>query len=102
MADKQGVPTGGIDADKSVVIDRREHEELLSARRFIQIESNQQARFDYDGGTSAVYSGFAPRGLTASQTGWLLQKFTYDGNGNVTLRQIAYDSWDNRVTATYA
>jgi hypothetical protein len=81
-----------------------ENEILLAAKRVTEIPSNGQLRCDYDGQTDGqpAYIGFAPRGLGASTTGWLIQKFTYDGSRQMTLRQIAYDSWDNRASATYA
>lgn len=77
-------------------------EPLLAAHRLTTIESNQQAQFDYSGGTVVIYAGYAPRGLSTSSNGWLLQKFAYDGNNNVTSRTIAYDSWSNRAGASYA
>lgn len=78
------------------------YEPNVFAHRFTQIETNQQGMFDYVGGTVVIYAGYAPRGLAVGTAGWLLQKFTYDGNNNVTQRQIAYDSYDNRATASYA
>lgn len=78
------------------------YEPGVFAHRMTQIETNQQGMFDYSGGSAVIYAGYAPRGLSTSTTGWLLQKFTYDGNGNVTQRQIAYDTWANRTSATYA
>jgi hypothetical protein len=76
----------------------------LKAKRITEIPSNMQMRVDYDGQTDGLpkYLGFAPRGLASSATGWLIQKFTYDGSRQATLRQCAYDSWDNRATASYA
>ncbi len=63
----------------------------------------KQGLWDYVGGTNAIYAGFAVRGLAQASAGWTLIKFTYDGNNNVTQRQIAYDSWNNRATtAVYA
>ena len=64
-----------------------------------------QLRCDYDGATDGRprWVGFAARGVATSDTSWLLQRFTYDGNRQCTLRQIAYDSWDNHsTTAVYA
>lgn len=60
----------------------------------------QQMRMEYIGG-NLTYTGYAERGIASSATSWLLQKFTYTA-GDLTLRQIAYDSWDNRATASYA
>ena len=80
------------------------YEQRISASRITEIPSNLQLRADYDIRTDGqpVYLGFGARSLAAATTGWLLQKFTYDSSGYVTLRQIAYDSWNNRATATYA
>lgn len=82
----------------------REHEALLCAKRFVEIPSNLQMRADYllrtDG--QPTYLGFGPRSLASSDKGWIIQRFTYDVNGQCTLRQIAWDSWDNRDGATYA
>ena len=64
-----------------------------------------QMRCDYDVRTDGqpVYLGFAPKGLDASADGWLIHKFTYDVSDRVTVRQIAYDIWDDRadVGTTY-
>jgi hypothetical protein len=62
-----------------------------------------QLRADYDVRTDGnpVYLGFAEKGLGISASGWLLQKFTYDASGNVTLRQISYDAWDDRVITVF-
>ena len=81
-----------------------EHEDLIKAKRFTEIPSNGQLRCDYLARTDGLptYVGFAPRGLSTSTSEWLLQKFTYDGNAQMTLRQIAYDSWDNRSIASYS
>ena len=75
----------------------------LSAVRITEIPSNQQLRAEYvltDGLPS--YTGNAPKGLATSDTHWLLKKFTYDANRQCTLIQIAYDSWDNRASASFS
>lgn len=94
--------TGG--AVKTSEAEAREHEGPIQAKRITEIPSNLQQRIDYDVRTDGqpVYIGFGARGLATSATGWLIQTFTYDGSNNLTLRQIAYDSWDNRASATYA
>lgn len=75
----------------------------LKAKRITEIPSNMQMRGAYSSTDGLPdYLGFAPRGLATNTTGWLLQKFTYDGSRQCTLRQIAYDTWDNRASATYA
>lgn len=82
----------------------REHEALLHAKRFTEIPSNGQLRCAYSSTDGLPdYLGYAPRGLATNASGWLIQKYTYDGSRQMTLRQIAYDAWDNRATtATYA
>lgn len=71
----------------------------VGAYRYVEIPSNLQMRLDYDTRTDGqpVYIGYAPRGLASSATGWLIQKHTYDVNNFMTLRQIAYDIWDDRA-----
>lgn len=75
-------------------------EAALWATRITEIPSNMQMKLDYTTRTDGqpVYIGYAPRGLTDAETGWLLQKFTYTADpGNMTVRQIAYSSWDLRA-----
>ena len=74
----------------------REHESKLFAKRYIQIETNQQGRWEYNADGTILYAGYAPRGLAEGTTGWLLQKFTYTSMRPVT-RTIAYSSWDLRA-----
>jgi hypothetical protein len=75
----------------------------LSAVRITEISSNQQMRAAYSSTDGLPdYTGNAPKGLASSSTGWLLKKFTYDANRQCTLIQIAYDSWDNRASASYS
>ena len=78
------------------------YEPLLAAHRLTTIETNQQAVWVYNASNQCTYACYAPRGLSTSATGWLLQKFTYDGSGNVLTRTIAYDAQTNYLTATYA
>jgi hypothetical protein len=81
------------------------YEPDLFAQRYTEIPSNMQMRADYGSSTDGLpdYVGYAPKGLSSSSDGWLLQKFTYDANRQCTLRQIAYDSWDSHSsTANYS
>ncbi len=48
-----------------------------------------------------VYVGFAQRNTPTSTVAWTIYYFTYDGDEQLTSRRTAYDSWDNRETATY-
>ena len=65
--------------------------------------NTQQERFDYDTRTDGqpVYAGFADNGVLESESTWTLQKFTYNGDGFITLKQTATDSWNNRGAASY-
>lgn len=76
------------------------YEPDLFARRYTEIPSNMQMRCDYVGRTDGqpIYIGWAPRGLATSINGWLIHKYTYDVDNQATLRQIAYDKWDNHAT----
>lgn len=78
----------------------REHETLIKAKRVMSLPGNQQTRIEYSG-SNPIYIGTGPKGLDSSSTGWLLKQITYDGD-NPTLIQIAYDSWDNRASASYS
>lgn len=107
MPENLGTQSGGLGSDRAEEFIRRSHEELLCAQRYVEIPSNLQQRVDYGARTDGQpeYIGYAPRGLSTSQSGWLLQNFTYTdigGTDYMTLRQIAYNSWDNRASATYA
>ena len=78
------------------------YEPLLSAHRITTMESNQQGIWVYNGSNQVTYACYAPRGLATTSLGWLLQSFSYDTNGNVLTRKIAYDAQSNYLTATYA
>jgi len=94
---------GGVLPSK---LEQATFEKDLYAVRTAEIPSNMQMKADYVARTDGqpVYLGFAPRGLASNVTGWLLHKFTYDGSDRVTVRQIAYNTWDLRADAgtTYA
>lgn len=70
----------------------------------ITIEDAYQQTFDYGARTDGqpVYVCNGARGLATSAQGWIIYKYTYDGSNNVTVRQAALDSCDNRATATYS
>lgn len=67
-------------------------------------ETISQMFFDYDVRTDGqpVYIGYGSIGLATSADGWLLYKHTYNANGYITSRQVAYGAWDNRTSVTYA
>ena len=66
--------------------------------------SQFQVRLDYDVRTDGqpIYVCYAKRGVASSDTDWICQKFTYDGNDQMTVKQTAVNvSYDNRASATY-
>lgn len=85
-------------------IEQSAFEATLGASRIVEIPSNLHKKIDYAGRTDSnpVYVGANDRGTATSDTSWLLQKITYDASDRVIDVSIAYDSWDNRVTATYS
>jgi len=90
---------------KPSTIESDVYDKDIVALRYSEIPSNQQMRVDFDTRTDgqAVYMGWAARGLSESDTGWLLHYLEYDGNNAFIKRTIAIDSWDNRKTsASYA
>lgn len=91
-------------AVKPSSIEKDIHESELFAQRIVEIPTNMQMRADYGAATDGLptYMGYAPKGHATSASGWLLQKFTYDANRQCTLRQIAYDTWDNRAGASFS
>ena len=103
------MPFGGTDNIygnvRATEVEHSEFEAALWAKRMTEIPSNLQMQIDYTGAPAGqpAYVGYGARGLVSSAQGWLLHKFTYVGD-NLTLRQIAYSSWDLRADAgtTYA
>ena len=63
---------------------------------------------DYDGGTNAIYLGYANPGTATSAPGWQIRKMTYDGNDNPTNVQFASGTssldkiWDSRTGYSYS
>ena len=90
-------------ATKSTDVENKTYDLDLWASRTTEIPSNQQMRCDYGVRTDGqpIYLGFAPKGLSADDTSWLLHEFTYDVSDRITVRQIAYSSWTLRASATY-
>ena len=79
------------------------YDSAIQATRIAEIPSNLQMRIAYDASNRPQYYGYAERGLAEASTNWLLQKLVYDStSARVISRTIAYDSWNNRTTATYA
>jgi len=86
---------------RSSEAEHREFEESIDAKRTTEIPSILQMRCEYSG-NDLIYLGFAEKGLGISASGWLLHKYTYDASGKVTVRQVSFDSWDDRVLTTYS
>ena len=63
--------------------------------------SNKKYRVEYNADGTVLYMGYVDRGVAESTDSWLIYKFTYDANQQVTLRESATDSWDNRNSAVY-
>ena len=88
---------------RSSAVEVREHQNSLFARRTTEIPSDLQLRIEYNSPTpTQKYVGYGARGLATSDDGWIIYKFTYNGSNQMTLRQTAFDSWDNRDSASYA
>ena len=64
--------------------------------------SHKQQRIAYTAAGLMEYVGEAEKGAAESDTSWLLHKLEYNASGQQTKRTIAYDSWDNYLTATYS
>lgn len=65
-----------------------------------------RVRIAYDSNQNVSYMGFARRGITDAQSGWLIVRFTLDVNDNATHMEFAAlgstSIWDDRTTLTYA
>lgn len=92
-------PQGAVKPD-SISVDS--YEQDLFAKRVMDVPSNIQIRIEYNGSGYELYVGYGARGLATADLGWLIHKFTYDGSNRVTVRQSAYNSWNNRASASYA
>lgn len=58
-----------------------------------------EIRYDYAGRADGqpVYIGYVIPGTVTSIEAWLIHKFTYNGDGFITQRQVVTDkAWDNR------
>jgi len=80
------------------------YEADLFAHRYTEIPTTLQQRLDYGSRTDGQpdYMGYGARGLTTTDSGWLIHKFTYNATGGMTLRQSAFGIWDNRASLNYA
>lgn len=101
MSDNLGQATGGLNGDSLKLVNIREHEELVAAKRVMCLPSNQQTLMAYDGSSNLQYVGYAPKGLATSSTNWLLYNMSYASSALVS-KKVAYDSWDNKSTVLYS
>lgn len=70
------------------------------ATNTMPIASDFQVRIEYDGNDNPQYIGYAPKGSASSADVWIVYFLTYSGT-NMTLKQTAYGSWDNRASLSY-
>lgn len=76
--------------------------DLLNSYTITEAPSSLQTRTDYNADGTISYIGSAIRGAAASDRIWTLFQYTYNASQAQTLKQTAFDSWDNRATAEYA
>lgn len=77
-------------------------QDIINSITTTQIPSTAVQKFAYDGNNNVIYEGTAPRGTSVDTPDWVLIQFTYDGSNNCTDKKTAFDSWTNRVGASYA
>lgn len=65
--------------------------------------TNQQMRITYNANGTQLYIGYNDKGKSeTTDRDWLLNYLEYDAKKRIIKRTIAYDSWDNRATASYS
>ncbi len=74
--------------------------ELMNSYSINEVPSSLQMRNEYNGDGSTLYSAFAIRGAASSDDVWTIFTYTYS-NGQMTLKQTAYGSWDQRASLIY-
>lgn len=63
---------------------------------------------DYDGSNRLIYQGLAIPGTASSEAAWSIQRYTYDGAGNLTAIEWVSGTnepsyvWDDRATYSYS
>lgn len=75
--------------------------DLVNSQTTTDAPSSLQIRNEYNPDQTTLYMGFAQRGTLTSENTWTIFKYTYTAQ-QMTLKQTAFDSWDNRAIATYA
>ena len=89
-------------AVKPSSIEKDAFDRQLGAMRSTDIPSDMQIRVAYGSNQEAEYVGYNDRGVAESTERWLLYYLEYDSSQRLVKRTIAYDSWDNRATASYS
>lgn len=88
----------GVNRDHGTEL--REHQTALSAKRVIDVGSDQQLLFEFDG-EDLIYLGRGAKGLATSDDGWLIQFYIWD-SGKPLSRQSGIGAWDDRASIIYA
>lgn len=56
-------------------------------------------KFEYDGNSRIVYGAWhLVHGSADTHPKWVVTKYTYDGNGNLTVMEKLEGAWDDRAT----
>ena len=76
----------------------------INASNLSSTDKPVRVKLDYDTRTDGqpIYQGFAPFNTATTATEWLIFKYTYDVNNNMTARDVSWGAWDSRTTLTYA
>ena len=98
--------TGSV---KPTSIEQDGFEAAVSAHRMMEVPSPLIQRLDYGANTDGQpdYLGYAPSGLAEGTNGWLLFKFTYDANRQMTAKNVygavngENANWTAHSTYTY-
>jgi hypothetical protein len=96
--------TFGAGRVRASEVERLIYDQSLNAIKTSTVPPNIQMRLDYGTRTDNQpdYVGYATKGLATSASGWMIQKMTYnDDTDLLETRQISYDAWDDRASASY-
>lgn len=75
--------------------------DLVNSQTTTEAPSSLQRRAEYNEDGTMKYLGFAIYGAASSDDAWTVYEFTYV-NGQETLKQTGFGSWDAREDLTYA
>lgn len=55
-------------------------------------------RYEWDSDGNLIYCGYnSVHDVDLGDTGWIITKFTYDSNGNITRQEALIGSWSGRA-----